>query len=247
MRSGSPAQDDGRWPSSQRPRSEEATSNPVRYGSGPGRDPQEGPGGRREVPFGPEISWPYGFRQMDPESRQVLESAYGTGPGYSQPAVDDYGYGDPGYADPSYEGPRTPRHPATARGPRRSSDAVRCGLIRHPPGGVPGYHLPEIRESARPGYASPGYQPQGFTSPSGGQEIWPVTGAQEALRDTGPQPIAPPGLRPPARLTRISGTTTRAWTTGCAMTRGTTSRAPAGHDPKVRRPSHARPIRGSRA
>ena len=54
------------------------------------------------------MSWPYGFRPLDSESREVLESAYGTGPVYSQPAVDDYGYGDPGYADPSYEGPRTP-------------------------------------------------------------------------------------------------------------------------------------------
>ena len=116
MRSGSSAQDGSGWPSAQRPHSDEATSSPVRYGSGPRSDPHEGLGGRHEVPFGPEISWPYGFRQMDDESRDVLESAYGTGPcrgavpqaQYQQPAVDDYGYGDPGYADPSYEGPRTP-------------------------------------------------------------------------------------------------------------------------------------------
>src|SRR5260370_30798355 len=106
MRSGSPAQDGEGRPSSQRPYPDEATSGPVRYGSGPRSDPHEGPGGRRDVPFGPEISWPYGFRQLDPQSRQVLESAYGTGPVYQQPAMDDYG--DPGYSDPSYEGPRTP-------------------------------------------------------------------------------------------------------------------------------------------
>ena len=152
-------------------------SSPVRYGSGSGSDPHEGQGGRREVPFGPEISWPYGFRQMDSESRDVLESAYGTGPVYQQPAVDDYGYGDPGYADPSYEGPRTPRG-----GPA----SVGSGY-RPPDGGVPGYHVPDIRDSARSGHASPGYQPQGFAPPSGGQEIWPVTGAQEALPHTGPQ------------------------------------------------------------
>ncbi len=152
-------------------------SSPVRYGSGSGSDPHEGQGGRREVPFGPEISWPYGFRQMDSESRDVLESAYGTGPVYQQPAADDYGYGDPGYADPSYEGPRTPRG-----GPA----SVGSGY-RPPDGGVPGYHVPDIRDSARSGHASPGYQPQGFAPPSGGQEIWPVTGAQEALRHTGPQ------------------------------------------------------------
>ena len=60
------------------------------------------------MPFGPEISWPHGFRQLDPQSREVLESAYGAGPAYQQPAMDDFGYGDPGYSDPSYEGPRAP-------------------------------------------------------------------------------------------------------------------------------------------
>ncbi|MGH3195954.1 MAG: hypothetical protein ACRDNT_08465 [Streptosporangiaceae bacterium] len=185
-----------------------------RYGSGPGSDPHEALGGRRDVPFGPEISWPYGFRQLDSESREVLESAYGAGPrpvyqqpapGYQQPAMDDYGYGDPGYSDPSYEGPRTPYAGAAFGGqpdvgqpsaPR--NDAPRNATAPRPSGGsgywppdteVPGYHVPETRESARPGYASPGYQPQD-APPSGGQGIWPVTGAQEALPDTGPQPVA---------------------------------------------------------
>ncbi len=178
-------------------------SSPVRYGSGPGSDPHDDPGGRREAPFGPEISWPYGFRQMDSESREVLESAYDTGPTYSQPAVNDYGYGDPGYADPSYEGPRTPHgRPAsggpTYGGPRNAAPPRASGGsgYRPPETGVPGYQVPEIRDSARPGYASPGYQPQGFAPPSGGQEIWPVTGSQEALPATGPQPIASP-IAPP--------------------------------------------------
>ena len=153
------------------------------------------------MPFGPEISWPYGFRQLDSESREVLESAYGTGPVYQQPAVDDYGYGDPGYADPSYEGPRAPYNgpafggpasggqhggPGHAAAPRRSGGSG----YRSPEASLPGYHVPEIRDSARSGYAGPGYQPQGLVPPSGSQEIWPVTGAQEALPDTGPQPIA---------------------------------------------------------
>jgi hypothetical protein len=140
---------------------------------------------------------------MDPESSEVLESAYGTGPVYRQPAVEDYGYGDPGYADPSYEGPRTPyggpafdgpavggRHGSSpnAATPRRSGGSG----YRPPEADQPGYYVPEIRDSARSGHAVPGYQPQGFVPPSGSQEIWPVTGAQEALPDTGPQPIAPP-------------------------------------------------------
>jgi len=36
--------------------------------------------GPRDVPFGPEISWPEGFRRPDPESRRLLESAYDAGP-----------------------------------------------------------------------------------------------------------------------------------------------------------------------
>src|SRR5882672_2654396 len=101
MRSGSPAQDDGSWPSPQRPHSDRAMGNQARFGSGARGEPQDVPGaGRREAPFGPEISWPYGFRPLDPESREVLESAYGTGPlntsygsgsGYQPSAVDDYG------------------------------------------------------------------------------------------------------------------------------------------------------------
>ncbi len=129
----------------------------------------------------------------------MLESAYGTGPVYSQPAVDDYGYGDPGYADPSYEGPRTPHGspafdgpahgaPRNAAPPRASGGSG----YRPPEPGVPGYQVPEIRDPARPGYSSPGHQPQSYVPPSGGQDIWPVTGARQALPDTGPQPIAPP-------------------------------------------------------
>ena len=111
--------------------------------------------------------------------------------------MDDYGYGDPGYADPSYEGPRGPHHgpafggpasggqhggPGHAAAPRRSGGSG----YRSSEVGLPGYHVPEIRDSARPGPAGPGYQPQGFAPPSGGQRIWPVTGAQQALPDTYP-------------------------------------------------------------
>jgi hypothetical protein len=126
----------------------------------------------------------------------VLESAYGTGPVYQQPAMDDYGYGDPGYSDPSYEGPRTPYGaPAFGgqNGGSRNAAAPRAFAgsgYRPADTKVPGYHVPEIRESSRPGHAGPGHQPQDFAPPSTGPEIWPVTGAQEALPDTGPQPAA---------------------------------------------------------
>ena len=165
------------------------------------------------MPFGPEVSWPYGFRPLDSESREVLESAYGTGAVYQQPAFDDHGYGDPGYSDPSYEGPRTPYGPVyggqgggsrNARasgdsGSYRDSGSYGDAGYRQPDAGVPGYHVPEIRDApevrdpAQPGgYVSPGYQPRDFAPPSGGPDIWPVTGAQEALPDTGPQPVAGP-------------------------------------------------------
>jgi hypothetical protein len=148
------------------------------------------------VPFGPEISWPYGFRRLDTESRQALESAYGTGAGYQQPAFDDHGYGDPGYSDPSYDGPRAPYGPGSGGQGGGSRNAR-----------VPGYRVPEIRDvpairdPARPGgYAGPGYQPRDAAPPSGGHEIWPVTGAQEALPSTGPQPaLGSRGLTQPGR------------------------------------------------
>ena len=209
MRSGSPAQDGSEWPSVQRPYQDEATSGPGQYGPGPRSDPQHGPGGRGDVPFGPEISWPYGFRQLDSQSRDAFESAYGTGSVYQQPAMDDYGYGDPGYSDPSYDGPRTPHAgPAGSPGPAgpafpaaspafpgesaapRTPRAYDGSGYRHPDAGVPRYHVPEVRESSRPGYPGAGHP---FAAPSsGGPDIYPVTGAQEALPNTGPQPAAAP-------------------------------------------------------
>jgi hypothetical protein len=133
------------------------------------------------VPFGPDISWPQGFRQLDPQSRDVLESAYGTGSVYQQPAIDDYGYGDPGYADPSYEGPRTRYPDPLSRGDTGSRPAASSWSGYRSPGTtVPGYQLPDSRP-----------QPQDFTAaPAAPRDIYPVTGAQEALPDTGPQPVA---------------------------------------------------------
>jgi len=210
MRSGSPANDGSEWPSAQRPHSDETLGSQGRYGSGARSEPQDVLGsGRREAPFGPEISWPYGFRQLDPESRDVLESAYGTSPAYQQPAMDDFGYGDPGYSDPSYEGPKAPygssvfpagNHGAGNHGAGHGNGGTPrdFGGVGYrpagPSGGVPGYQVPEVRDPAPPAYQAPGYpgsgyQPQSFSPPPGsGQDIWPVTGAQAALPDTGPQP-----------------------------------------------------------
>jgi hypothetical protein len=189
-------------------------SGPGPYGPGRRGEPHEAPGGRGGVPFGPEVSWPNGFRQIDPEARRLLEAGYGPSgqgrgqydhvdPGYGtagrgsgyrsadpSPSLDDYG--DPGYSDPTYDGPRGgsgargwPGDPRGLRAPGGSS-ASDGGY-----GGVPGYHVPDYREPARP---DAGYQ-QGY--PASG--IYPVTGAQEALPDTGPQPIADSWPGRPAR------------------------------------------------
>ncbi len=234
MRSGSPAHDDdGRgWPAPQHPYQDEAIGGPAHYGSGPRSDPHEGPTGRRDIPYGPELSWPSGFRPLDAETRDVLEAGYGTGPyrttqadpryaaprgagrdhgtgsAYQQPAVEDYGYGDPGYSDPSYDGPRS-REGGSGNRPPRGYGA--------PDTRMPGYHVPEDRQS-RPAYqqdfAAPpagdrlaypgtgGYDAYSGTSghgaypgtgsaeaypgDGGGQDIYPTTGAMEALTSTDP-------------------------------------------------------------
>ena len=103
------------------------------------------------MPFGPEVSWPYGFRQLDPESRVVLESAYGSGPVYQQPAMDDYGYGDPGYSDPSYEGPKTPYGNPALPADQRERPRERRGIE-----GLRGNRLPVAgRRSRIPGPRGP--------------------------------------------------------------------------------------------
>jgi hypothetical protein len=176
----------------QRPTRDEAATGPVPYGTGPRSDPYEGTSGRREAPFGPEISWPHGFRQLDPQSREVLESAYGTGPTYQPPAMDDYG--DPGYSDPSYDGPRTSYAGSGIPGAPVFPGAAD---YRQPEARVPGYHVPDVRDS-RPGYASPGYPGAGQASPgypgSGYQPrdfpappSYPATGAQPEQRYDNPR------------------------------------------------------------
>src|SRR5271156_3453471 len=108
MSSGSSAHDGDGWSSAQYPYRDDAMSGPGPYGPGRRSEPREVPGGRREVPFGPDVSWPNGFQQLDQESRRLLESGYGRGvggPGSRDPASDDYG--DPGSSDPAYDGPRS--------------------------------------------------------------------------------------------------------------------------------------------
>jgi len=78
----------------------------------------------RRAPFGPDISWPTGYSDLEyrdgnyrypaPYTPEPPEN-YGEHPyapgyghdanGYAGPAASDYGYGDPGYSDLGYNGP----------------------------------------------------------------------------------------------------------------------------------------------
>jgi hypothetical protein len=205
MRSGSSAQDGSGWPSAHHPYQNEAVSGPGPYGPGPRSDPHDDLDGRRDLPYGPNISWPNGFRRLDTDSRRLLEAGYGTGDhsagqfdprygagfagsaghagsrrGYQQPAVDDYGYGDPGYSDPSYDGPRNqftgPMFALGHQGPRAQ-------------GGSPAADGYGPRDT-RPSRAGAPAGAQGMYPAGGSGEVYPTTGAQEALPATGPQPIA---------------------------------------------------------
>src|SRR6185437_12034177 len=86
------------------------------------------PADQRQVPFGPDISWPTGYSNLeyrDGDYRYPVPytpqppASYGEHPyaafsdgeyggqasGYARPSAADYGYGDPGYSDPGYDGP----------------------------------------------------------------------------------------------------------------------------------------------
>jgi len=153
------------------------------------------------VPFGPEISWPYGFRQMDPASRDVLESAYGTGPVYQQPAMDDYGYGDPGYSDPSYEGPKTPYGNPAFPADRGNARAARDlpGTGQEGQGGSGGRAVPPTGGSPKGGPG--GWVPPGEDGrPPGGSTAYPEQWYDHprlddrVLGDSGPSRSADPRL-----------------------------------------------------
>ena len=83
----------------------------------------------RRAPFGPDISWPTGYSDLEyrdgdyryPAAPNAPEPSANTGEhpyaafsgagydeaprGYGRPSAEDYGYGDPGYSDPRYDGP----------------------------------------------------------------------------------------------------------------------------------------------
>jgi hypothetical protein len=180
-------------------------------------DLREGPAGRQEVPFGPEVSWPNGFRRLDAESRRLLESGYrpaGHGPASYDPA----GYGPAGYGrraqdhvDPGYDGSygngsgyRQPAMDDYGYGDPGYSDpdydGPRSGYGGPvPPGGSRSRRIPGAPASADgSGYGSlPGYHAQefrgsarpGFGYPQG--HPVPPAGAEDIYPVTGAQEALP--------------------------------------------------------
>jgi hypothetical protein len=182
------------------------------------------------VPYGPEVSWPSGFRAVEFDSgeyRALVESSY---------ERDEYSHVDPQrggpggrhpYGDPRIQGGQAPG--GQRPGEQRYGDQPygRPGQVRRPAGGYPqqdddpGYGDPGYADPgyADPGYGDPGYADPGYDGPRGyqapprpdfrhqagpaagpvakPQPIYPVTGAQEILREPAPRAVDPrlAGLR----------------------------------------------------
>jgi hypothetical protein len=220
MRSGSPAHDGRGWSSAQHPYQ--------------GRGPRP----EQDAPYGPEVSWPSGFRAVEFDSgeyRALVESSYerddyshvdpqrgGTAgrqpygdprPGGQAPAghrPGDPRSGDPRYGDQPYGGRPVPGRRVAGGYPQPDDPG------RGDPGyGDPGYSDPGYADPGYgdPGYADPGYDgPRGYQAPprpdfrhqmgpaagpvSKPEPIYPVTGAQEILREPVPRPVDPRPVDP---------------------------------------------------
>jgi hypothetical protein len=156
MRSGSSAHDDGRgWSSAQHPYQ--------------GRGPRP----EQDAPYGPEVSWPSGFRAAEFDSgeyRALVESSYERDEyshvdprsgGDRRPG--DHPYGDQGHGDQRYGGQRPGGQGASGQGA-----GGQPGPGRREPGG---YQQPQADDYGYgdPGYADPGYDGPGHDVPRGYQ------------------------------------------------------------------------------
>jgi hypothetical protein len=125
------------------------------------------PADQRRAPFGPDISWPTGYSDLeyrDGDYRYPAPSApqpgnhgehpyatfsgdgYGDAGGYPRQSA-DFGYGDPGYSDPGYDGP-------SAQDAGIASTRTVRGFVEAPQA-QPGY-APASYEYGPPGYDEPG-------------------------------------------------------------------------------------------
>jgi len=126
------------------------------------------PADERRGPFGPDISWPTGYSDLE-----YREGDYRYSPPAAQPpaaqgqhpyaAFSAAGYGDDGYSDPGYDGPA-----AQDAGYRQASypPATRSGNGYGHSGYAPsGYSDSREIELAYPAPAHPGQQGQGYGAP----------------------------------------------------------------------------------
>ena len=126
------------------------------------------PADQRHAPFGPEISWPTGYSDLeyrDGDYRYPVPR--GTQPPANQgqhpyAAFSAAGYGDDGYRDPGYDGPAS--QDAGIAGTRTVRGFVESGQEQA------GYGLPSAPQSgyAPTGHAGQGYSQPGYTSPGYG-------------------------------------------------------------------------------
>jgi hypothetical protein len=188
---------------------------------------------QRQVPFGPDISWPTGYSNLEyrdgdyrypatytpqpPDSHGEHPYAAFSGGGYGEeaggyarPSAADYGYGDPGYSDPGYDGPAS--QDAGIAGTR----TVR-GYVEEPSGyAQPGYALsaPTAQDY---GYAEPDYDVSGHIElayPLPAAEAYPAADAyrqpwdyDQPLRYEGEEPSyqAPDSYQQPATYAEPGG------------------------------------------
>jgi hypothetical protein len=140
---------------------------------------------QRQAPFGPDISWPTGYSDLEyrdgdyryPAPRAPrLPDSQGEHP-YA--AFSAAGYGDDGYRDPGYDGPAS--QDAGITGTRTVRGFVEPGQDR------PGYALPP---APQPGYGQGGYTSPGYGGSSHIELAYPHSPSAEAYpaADTYRQP-----------------------------------------------------------
>jgi hypothetical protein len=124
------------------------------------------PADQRRAPFGPDVSWPTGYSNLEyrdgdyryPAQQPPAPANHGEHP-YA-----DFGYGDPGYSDLGYDGPAS--QDAGVAGTR----TVR-GYVEAPP--APQGYAPAGYEYAAPEYGEPGQIELAYPLPHREQESYP--------------------------------------------------------------------------
>jgi hypothetical protein len=131
-------------------------------GDGQGMQPAD----QRHVPFGPEVSWPNGYsdveyRNGDYRYHPLAAQPSADGPGqHPYAAFDASGYGDDGYSDPGYQGPSA--QDAGIAGTRTVRGFVEAGQGQH--GYAP--HAGYAQSSYFSGYERPDYAGSSYAGSS---------------------------------------------------------------------------------